>query len=69
MRGNNLHTPSGVPEFHGYVADRPFNGSRSYNDGDARHLLTETAATNLEITANTLEAAFVTLTADDEVAA
>lgn len=41
----------------------------SDSDAVARHLLTETAATNLEITANTLEAAFVALTADVEVAA
>jgi ABC-2 type transport system ATP-binding protein len=41
----------------------------SDSDAVARHLLTETGATNLEITANTLEAAFVALTADAEVAA
>jgi len=39
------------------------------SDMVARHLLTETLATNLEISANSLEAAFVTLTADAEVAA
>ncbi len=38
------------------------------SDAVARHLLLETGATNLEITANTLEAAFVALTADAEVA-
>jgi ABC-2 type transport system ATP-binding protein len=41
----------------------------SDSDEVARHLLTQTAATNLEIAANTLEAAFVALTADAEVAA
>ena len=39
------------------------------SDAVARHLLTETTATNLEISANSLEAAFVTLTADAEVEA
>jgi hypothetical protein len=39
------------------------------SDAVARYLLTQTAASNLEITANTLEAAFVTLTADAKVAA
>ncbi|MFL5616777.1 MAG: ABC transporter ATP-binding protein [Gemmatimonadaceae bacterium] len=38
------------------------------SDAVARHLLTETAASNVEISASTLEAAFVTLTADAEVA-
>ena len=37
------------------------------SDAVARHLLIETTATNLEISANSLEAAFVTLTADAEV--
>jgi ABC-2 type transport system ATP-binding protein len=39
------------------------------SDAVARHLLTETAASDLEITANSLEAAFMALTADAEVPA
>jgi ABC-2 type transport system ATP-binding protein len=37
------------------------------SDAVARHLLTETAASDLEITANSLEAAFMALTGDAEV--
>jgi ABC-2 type transport system ATP-binding protein len=39
------------------------------SDAVARHLLTETAATDLEITSNSLEAAFMALTGDAEVVA
>ena len=39
------------------------------SDAVARHLLTETAASDLEITANSLEAAFMALTGDAEVSA
>ena len=39
------------------------------SDAVARHLLTETAASDLEITANSLEAAFMALTGDAEVPA
>jgi ABC-2 type transport system ATP-binding protein len=39
------------------------------SDAVARHLLTETSASDLEITSNSLEAAFMALTGDAEVAA
>jgi ABC-2 type transport system ATP-binding protein len=39
------------------------------SDGVARHLLTQTKASDLEITANSLEAAFMALTAGAEVSA
>jgi ABC-2 type transport system ATP-binding protein len=39
------------------------------SDAVARHLLTETAASDLEITSNSLEAAFMALTGDAEVGA
>jgi len=39
------------------------------SDAVARHLLTKTAASDLEITANSLEAAFMALTGDAEVPA